>query len=289
MIKDDICNLPSLPPQNIPQNPEYNVTGDTCRPQNIVSIQAKSVEENNKPNEIQIVTSNYGGCLEYKQLLELVNVKAKELRGDFNQDDVRMFTNEALEDLWNMNEGSVGWNWTLRDYQIVLDGDTARYRLPSDFNGISGVSFSDTQNGKVPSKGYFTVVEAHQWDSVQFGNYVMYRYEDDGIYLYVRTRNMDCWCCNGLKLKGSIYLKYYSIAPRVEKLEDKICGIPVQWGIKTILADMIARNMYAAKGKPYAQNAGLQANLTKLMKLDRGQPLKDNLYKSQPLSFKIMR
>lgn len=289
MINSNICNYPSLPPQKANYQPEYNDLEQTCRPQNVVNISSKSIELTNKPNEINIITSGEGGCLEFKDLIGLVSMKAREVRSSFTIDDIVILTNEALETLWNMNNGSIGWNWTLRDYEIVLDGDSAKYRLPNDFNGLSGVSFSDTRNGKVPSKGYFGVVEAHQWDSVQFGNYVMYRHEDDGFYMYVRTREMNCWCDCGLKLQGSIFVKYYTTAPRINALGGKICGLPIQWGVKKILVDMIAMEMYSAQGKQYPQSANLEIMLNKLMKLDRGEPLRDNLHKNQTISFKMIR
>jgi hypothetical protein len=290
MINPNICNYPSLPPQKVNYQSDYDVLEDICRPQNVVSIFSKSIEQTSKPNEVKIVTnSEIAGCIFYKDLLPRIRIKAKEIITDFNTDEIMESTNTALETLWNMNNGSIGWNWTLRDYEIVLDGDTAKYRLPNDFHGLNGVSFTDTKDGKLPSKGYFGVVEPHQWDSVQFGNYVMYKHEYDGFYMYVRTKDMNCWCDCGLKLRGSIFVKYYMSAPVVRSLEDRICGLPKQWGAESILLDMIVKEMFATKGRQYPQSANLEIMLNKLMKLDRGEPLRDNLHKNQAIRFKIIR
>jgi len=284
MIKD--CNIAPEPQKEEIKN--LQLDPNSCRPQNVVKIHSKSIEKENKPSVVQINSTGRSNCILYKDLLPIIRIKAKEVISDYNQDDIKYFTNIALETLWNFNN-PIKWNWTLEDFEIVLDGDSARYRLPNDFYGLSGVSYNDTKRGFVPSKGYFNIVPSHQWDSVQLGNYITYKAEYDGFYLYIRTKDMARWNNLGCNLTGSIFVKYYTAPPVVEDLDSKICKIPFEWGAKSILLDLIVLEMYAGRGKQYPQVNNLELLLQTLKKLDTGEQIRDNLYKKQPVSFSIAR
>lgn len=284
MIKN--CSLPSIPEDT--HIPLIEQDGKTCRKENVVEMFSKTRDEVKTENVVKFYSKGLSNCLLYSDLLVDIKNQASEIISDFSNDKIKYFTNMGLETLWNFNN-PINWNWTLKDFEIVLDGDCARYRLPDDFYGISGVSFTDTKHGKIPSKGYFTVIPSHMWDSVQFGNYVMYTSEEDGYYLWVRDRSMHEWMSCGCPLIGSVFVKYYTSPPRVTDLDSKVCGLPWEWGARSILIDLIVGSMYESKGKQYPNQSNLNMLLGRLKKLDSGEQIRDNIYKNKPVKFSIIR
>lgn len=193
------------------------------------------------------------------------------------------FVNEALEDFYNLKPS--GWNFTLSEpYSIDLQDNKCVYELPEDFKEISYVTSGSEPSNCMPANHVFEVIPYEQWDTVQGGYFVSYRYDThlDLPVMYIRLPDMPKGCYNSInkKLKGTLYVKYYKLPERIESFKDKIYDIPKRWGGETILTQIIVKKIHSSRGRLYQENESFLASLQRLKKIDSNISIKSPIYKN---------
>lgn len=266
---------------------------EECLPQKQVLVDITKTNNQQQTNQVTVKARNrrqdrcilvadlYNKCKNYCDSLIFTTITDKQFIE---------YVNYALEDFYNLNPN--GWNFTLSEpYPIELKDNFCVYELPEDFRDINYVAAGTEPSNCMPARQVFKVVPYQQWDTVQNGFFVSYRFDSvKGIpLLYFRTPNMPCGCYDYCpvykKLTGKLYVKYYKLPEMVSSFSDKICELPKQWGAENILVQIIAKKIHASKGRPFQENESFLLSLQTLKRIDKNLVINSPIHKSRKFNF----
>lgn len=276
---------------------DYDViSSDDCRETNQVTV----FETGSKPNltsetTVKIDPGN-SNCIVVRDLYAKVKTYCDRIFfSSLSTQDFVEFTDRAVTEFWNLKPE--GWNFALSDrHEIMLEPNKCVYPLPKEFHSLSYVSAGNIITDCMPADQVFEIKDFVKWDTIQSNKYAAsYKYEpySDRCFLYIRMpclHNYNNNLCESTKaLGGSLFVKYYTTAPRITDLDDKICNLPRRWGAEDILVQLIAQYIHAYKGRDYVLKPAFNSLLAKLKKIDAGIISNNPIDSRATTSFTIVR